>query len=160
MLTPNDLMAFLAQNEIAGEILFLDAPTPTVEAAALALDTLPERVAKSVLFTLPGEVVLAITCGTQLIERRALADAFGVGRKKVRLANAETVLRMTGYPVGTVPPFGHPQALKTIIDPRVLDHAQIYAGGGAHNAMLRLENSRDIVRVSGALLLHLHNLPV
>jgi len=94
-----------------------------------------------------------------LIEQRALASTFGVGRKKVKLADPETVLQMTGYPVGTVPPFGHPQSLRTIIDPRVLEHAQIYAGGGEHNAMLRLENSQDIVRVSGAEILNLHDIP-
>lgn len=160
MLTPNDLLQFLEQNHIAGEILFVDTPTPTVEAAAQALNTQPERIAKSVLFILPDEVVLAITCGTLLIERRALATAFGVGRKKVKLADPETVLQKTGYPVGTVPPFGHPQPLKTVIDPRVLERAQIYAGGGEHNAMLRLENSQDILRVSEAQILNLHNLPV
>ena len=159
MLTANDLIQFMEQNAIAGEILFLDAPTPPVEAAALALGTQPGQVAKSVLFTTPEGAVLAITCGTRRIERRAIAAACGVGRKKVRLANAETVLRVTGYPVGTVPPFGHPQPLRTIVDPRVLDQAQIYAGGGAHQAMLRLENPQDLVRVSGAQILNLHDLP-
>lgn len=159
MLTPNDLLKFMEKNTIAGEILFLDAPTPTVEAAAMALNTQPNRIAKSVLFTLPEGTVLAITCGTSLIEQRALASAFGVGRKKVKLADPKTVLQMTGYPVGTVPPFGHPQPLRTVIDPRVLEHALIYAGGGEHNAMLRLDNSQDIVRVSDATILNLHDLP-
>ena len=113
MLKPSDLQDFMEQNKIDGEIVFLDEPTPTVEVAAKVVGTHPDQIVKSVLFTVRDDRVIAMACGTQLIERRAIAALYGVGRKQVKLANAEIVLETTGYPVGTVPPFGHPQPIRT-----------------------------------------------
>jgi prolyl-tRNA editing enzyme YbaK/EbsC (Cys-tRNA(Pro) deacylase) len=67
----------------------------------------------------------------------------------VRLADAATVEAITGYPVGGVPPLGHPQLLRTLIDRRVLAEPEVYAGGGALNALLRIAPA-EIVRWTGA----------
>jgi prolyl-tRNA editing enzyme YbaK/EbsC (Cys-tRNA(Pro) deacylase) len=158
MLEPSDLLKFMEENGIEGEMVHLDMPTPTVETAAQAVGTHPDQIVKSVLFTVRDDRVLAIACGTQLIENRIIAGLFGVGRKRVKLANAEIVLDSTGYPVGTVPPFGHPKPLRTLIDPKVLEQSHIYAGGGAHNTLVRL-NPQDILEITNAQIIDLHNLP-
>jgi len=49
-LGPAELEAFMRANQIPGKILQLDAPTPTVDAAAQVVQTLPERIVKSILF--------------------------------------------------------------------------------------------------------------
>lgn len=156
MLTPNDLQTFMDANHIPGKILFLEVPTPTVEAAAQAVGTDPEQIVKSVLFRVGEEGVLAITSGTRPIDQRVIAALYGVGRKRVKLADAETVLNITGYPVGTVPPFGHANPSRTLIDPSVLEHSEIYAGGGAHNALVRLD-PREILCVTQAEVIDLHS---
>lgn len=160
MLTPPDLQAFMDQHGILGEIIFLKNETPTVEAAAHALGTQPEHIGKSVLFTTKdNDCILAVSCGTRLIERRVIAKLLGVGRKRVRLAHPEIVLQLTGYPVGTVPPFGHPSPLRTLLDPGVLELNQIYVGGGAHNAMLKI-SPQDVLAASKAEIIDLHTLSV
>ncbi|MBG7609918.1 MAG: YbaK/EbsC family protein [Anaerolineae bacterium] len=148
MLTPSDLQRYLDKLNIAGEILFLESPTLTVLAAASVVNTQPDQIIKSVLFTINSEMVLAIAGGTKPIERRVIASLYGVGRKRVKLAPADVVLAITGYPVGAVPPFGHPQPIRTLLDPRVLAHKEVFGGGGAHNALLRLapESVRDITQ--------------
>jgi prolyl-tRNA editing enzyme YbaK/EbsC (Cys-tRNA(Pro) deacylase) len=83
-----------------------------------------------------------------------LADHLGVSRKRLRLANSEQVLAITGYPVGTVPPFGHRQRLETLIEQRVLAQQVIYVGGGEINALLRLE-SRDLLAATQATVVSL-----
>jgi prolyl-tRNA editing enzyme YbaK/EbsC (Cys-tRNA(Pro) deacylase) len=153
-----DLQDFMAREGILGEILTLDVPTPTVETAAQALGVEPRQIVKSVLFTVPDDAVLTLSCGDQLVERRVVAAFFSVSRKKVKLAPADLVLSLTGYPVGGVPPFGHHKLLRTLMDPRVLGFDEIYAGGGAHNAMVRL-NPRDISRVTQAEIVDLHTRP-
>jgi prolyl-tRNA editing enzyme YbaK/EbsC (Cys-tRNA(Pro) deacylase) len=158
ILTPADLQTFMQANAIRGEIVYLDTPTPTVEAAAEAVGTQPSRIIKSVLFTIDGAYVLAIAAGTRLIERRAIAAHFGVGRKRVKLADADTVLAITGYPVGTVPPFGHPEPVRSLIDPALFDLNFVYAGGGAHNALVRL-HPEDIHRATNGEVLDLHTAP-
>lgn len=158
MLKPADLQAFMDVNDIPGEIVFLDVPTPTVEAAAQAVGTNPSQIVKSVLFTTHQTHVLAIASGTLLIEQRAIAAHFGVGRKRVKLAPPETVLAVSGYPVGTVPPFGHKTPVQCLIDPLVFEMDVVYAGGGAYNALVRL-HPKDILRITQAEVLDLHNRP-
>ena len=154
--TTTDLQTFMDENGILGEILFLDVPTPTVESAAEAVGTDPARIVKSVLFRIRERGVLAIASGTQPIERRTIASLYEVGRKRVKLADPETVLRTTGYPVGTVPPFGHAIPSRTLLDPQVLAFSEVYAGGGAHNALVRLD-PKDILRVTQAEVIDLHS---
>jgi Cys-tRNA(Pro) deacylase len=153
-LTPADLQAYLQQRGIAGEIYHLDVPTPTVMAAVQAVNTDPDRVVKSILFLVNGQPVLTITTGTKPVEQKAVARLFGVGRKRVKLASPEAVLDATGYLVGAVPPVGHRRPIPVVVDYNVINYDHVYAGGGAENALVRL-NPQDIVRDSAARLANL-----
>jgi prolyl-tRNA editing enzyme YbaK/EbsC (Cys-tRNA(Pro) deacylase) len=149
-----ELRGFMQAHGVQGEIMYLDVLTPTVEAAAQAVHARPEQIIKSILFMVNDQPVLAVACGLSAIGRRAIADLYGVGKKRVKLATPEMVLEISGYEVGAMPPFGHRQALSTLIDRRVLDQSVAYAGGGADNALVRLD-PHEILRVSGAKVLDL-----
>ena len=149
-----ELQGFMQDRGIRGEILRLDVPTPTVEAAAHAVNAQPEQIIKSILFIVGEQPVLAIACGLATIGRRAIADLYGVGKKRVKLATPEKVVEISGYEVGAMPPFGHRQPLSTLIDRRVLEITEAYAGGGAENALVRLDPV-EIQRASGAKILDL-----
>jgi len=153
-LGPTDLEEYMQENNIPGEVLHLEVPTPTVVAAAQAVDTQPERIVKSILFMVAGLPVLAVTCGQTYVDRRVLAAVYSVGRKKVKLADPETVVRETGFEVGAMPPFGHRDPLPTWIDKRVLEQPDVFAGGGAENALVRLAPA-DIVNVTQGQVLDL-----
>ncbi len=154
-MTAAALEDFLQAHAIAGELLRLAEHTPTVEDAARVLGTTVDGIAKSVLFVqdVPGEpaerAVLVIANGLNRVDYRRVADCLGLSRRRLKLADAETVLALTGQPVGGVAPFGHPRPLRTLIDRRVLEQPQVYAGGGALDALLRIAPS-EIVRVTGA----------
>jgi prolyl-tRNA editing enzyme YbaK/EbsC (Cys-tRNA(Pro) deacylase) len=158
MKTSVDLQKYLDDNEINGEIIFLDEATPTVETAASALGTTPDKIVKSVLFTVGSELVLAITRGPRFIERRAIAAHFNVGRKQVKLASPSSVISTTGYPVGTVPPFGYYEPIRVLMDYSVLEPSEIFAGGGAYNALLRID-PRELLSITGVTILDLHKRP-
>jgi prolyl-tRNA editing enzyme YbaK/EbsC (Cys-tRNA(Pro) deacylase) len=96
--------------------------------------------------------VLAITSGVNRIDRRRIAKHFGVGRKRVRLADESQVQKSTGYPVGAVPPYGHPEPLLTLIDSGVLKHDVVYAGGGASDHLMRVETSEILQITQGEVL--------
>jgi prolyl-tRNA editing enzyme YbaK/EbsC (Cys-tRNA(Pro) deacylase) len=147
-----ELTGFMLAHAVQGEILHLSVPTPTVEAAAQAVNASPEQIIKSILFMVGGQAVLAVAYGKLSIARKAIADLFGVGKKRVKLATPEMVLEISGYEVGAMPPFGHRQPLVTLIDTRVLDMSESYAGGGAENALIRL-NPQEILKVTGARVL-------
>jgi len=124
VLTPSDLAHFLREKELRAELLALSMKTPTVEAAAEAVGTSSQKIVKSLLFMVDDRPVLAITSGANRIDRRRIAKNFGVGRKRVRLADENQVQAATGYTVGAVPPFGHPE-------PLLSGNPACYAGRGA-----------------------------
>lgn len=133
-----DLEQYCREHHLEAQVVRLEVPTPTVQAAADALGCPPEQIVKTVLFLVDSSPVVAITNGLQPIDRRVIADHYQVGKKRVRLAQAEEVARYTGYTAGALPPFGHLTALPTLLDQQVLAQAQVYAGGGSENALLRL----------------------
>jgi len=147
-----ELQAYMQSHQIPGEIVALNVPTPTVESAAIAANTQVNQIIKSILFLVGDEPVLAIACGLSNIDRRAIADLCGVGKKRVKLASPEAVLEISGYEVGAMPPFGHRQPLKTVIDRKVLGYPDAYAGGGAENALVHL-NPQDLLRATGGVVL-------
>ncbi len=150
----DELRIYIQARSIPAEIVQLDVPTPTVETAALAVGTHVDQIIKSILFMADEHPVLAIACGLSNIRRRAIANLYSVGKKRVKLATPDMVLEISGYEVGAMPPFGHRQLLNTVIDRRVLDFTDAYAGGGAENVLLHL-NPQDILRVTGARVLDL-----
>lgn len=154
MLGPLDLQSFMERSEIRAELITLSVETPTVTDAARAVGTSPDRIIKSLVFMVDGKPVLAIASGINRIDRRPIATHFGVGRKRVKLANEAQVLDVTGYAIGTVPPFGQRQRLMTLIDPRIFEHEEVYAGGGAIDTLVRVSPT-EIQRVTGAIKIDL-----
>ncbi len=151
----NDLAAFMEDEGILGDIVFLDDETPTVEAAAAAVGVQPEQIGKSLLFLTPDEPILVIACGTTRVSYKRLAQYLGINRKKLKLAKAAEVLTVTGYRVGTVPPFGHRRPLSTLIESDVINQDDLYAGGGEINALVHLSTA-ELCRVTGAEIVNLH----
>ncbi len=146
------LALFIRSYAIAATLIEPAQETPTVALAAQALGCQPEQIVKSVLFVVRGgerdSQLLVIANGVTQIDSRQLADLLGVGRKRIRLAPADVVLAVTGYPAGGVPPFGFPDPLPTIIDPRVFDQAIVYGGGGDHHTMMRITPA-ELLRITG-----------
>lgn len=148
MLDDRDLWAFMQANQVQGEIIHLETPTPTVETAAQAMGVQPEQIVKTVLFIINETTpVLAIACGLGRIDPRCLAARYQVNRKKVKLADADTVQRLTGYAAGAVPPFGHLQRFPTLLDACIQAAPMVYAGGGTRSALVRVAPA-EIARVT------------
>lgn len=159
-MSPNALPAYLATHAVAGDLLHLSDHTPTVEDAARVMGTTVDRIVKSVVFVQAGDgslaerAVLVIANGRERVDYKRVADCLGISRRRLKLADAETVLALTGQPVGGVAPFGHPQPLRTLLDRRVLAQPEVFAGGGALDALLRIA-PHEIVRATGAVVVEL-----
>jgi prolyl-tRNA editing enzyme YbaK/EbsC (Cys-tRNA(Pro) deacylase) len=149
-LNADDLQSFLQTNGISAEVLRLPVPTPTVETAAQAVGAQVEQIVKSILFLINDQPVLAITCGTAYVERRVIGELYGVGKKRVKLASKEEVRTLSGC----MPPFGHCQPMRSLLDRGVLESNEVFAGGGADNALMRI-SPQEILRVSKAEVLNL-----
>lgn len=151
MFTTDDVQHFIDQHELDASLIRGIGHTPTVPEAAMALGVHEEQIVKTLLFLLrtssepsdePAPVVV-IGNGTNHIDKKALAQRFAIGKKRVRLAPPDVVLDILGYPAGGVPPFAHKTQLPMIVDRSVLDAQQaygdvIYAGGGDDETMMKL----------------------
>jgi prolyl-tRNA editing enzyme YbaK/EbsC (Cys-tRNA(Pro) deacylase) len=149
LLTPADLAAFILREGIAAELVPMDVETPTVPAAAAALGVAPAQIIKSLLFLVRQEPMLVIVCGDATVDRRVLGDRFGVGKKQIKLADADTVLAILGYPVGGVPPFGHANPVPVLLDRSVQAWDAIYGGGGDDHTLLRIA-PEELARATNA----------
>jgi Cys-tRNA(Pro) deacylase len=152
-----DLEEFIHSQGIEAEIIAYSSETPTVQAAADVVGCAPAQIVKSLLFLVDQQPVLAISPGQLKIDRRKIASHFGVGRKRVRLADADEVQEQTGYPVGAVPPFGLKKPVPALLDPAVLDYETVYAGGGSSDRLLRIPSS-ELMRITAATMVSLQSI--
>jgi prolyl-tRNA editing enzyme YbaK/EbsC (Cys-tRNA(Pro) deacylase) len=148
MLTSRELTEFFAENQIEAEIIFLEEETRTVAEAAAVLGVDADQIIKSLLFLADGEPVLVINNGVARVAWKRLADYLGVSRRRLKTADSETVLAITGYPVGAVPPFGHKTKLRTVVAAAVYEQQIIYGGGGEIHALMQLTTD-ELQRVVG-----------
>jgi len=144
-----DLQKFIDSENISAEILTMDGHTPTVEDAARELDVEPEQIIKSLVFKVRDEPILVINNGLARVDRRKLARYLDVGRKWARFATPEQALEITGFVVGSMPPFGHLTCMRTLLDRAVSNQDVIFGGGGDINAMMRL-TPVELIKVTGA----------
>ena len=143
------LQMFIDDHHIQATILPLSEHTLTVGDAARALAVGTDQIIKSLIFHIDGDPLLVINNGLARVDRRKLADYLGVGRKKVKFASPDKAFALTGFVVGSMPPFGHKQKLRTLVDTAVTQLDIIYGGGGDIDAMMRL-TSEELLSVSQA----------
>ena len=107
------------------EPLNFDQPTPTSHAAALAIGCTVAEIAKSILMVVGKTPVLVVTSGDSKIKSSRLKKAAGL-TGKVRLPDADELLRYTGYRPGGVSPFLLPESLPVFIDKSLQRFTTVY----------------------------------
>ena len=138
-LSEHDLAAYLRDAGVEAELVRPGVPTPTVPDAARALGVAPTAIIKSLVFTADGDPLLVIAAGEARVRMPALARALGTSRRGVKLASPDETLAMTGFVVGSMPPFGHRSTLPTLVDSvSVPVGGVVYGGGGGTDVLLRV----------------------
>ena len=121
--------------------------TRTAADAALAIGVDLGQIVKSLVFSVDGEVVVALVSGDNRLDEAKLARAAG-GHQAWR-EDADTVREATGFPVGAVPPFGHREPLRIFVDRDLLQYEELWAAAGSshHNFCITPDS---LVRATGA----------
>jgi Cys-tRNA(Pro) deacylase len=125
------------------------ASTATAPEAAAAAGCELGAIVKSLLFLVDGQPMLVLVAGDRMADQKKIAALLKVGKKKVKLADAETVLRVTGYEVGGVPPVGHNSKLPVLVDESLGHFETVWAAAGMHNAVFPIAYSSLIVITCG-----------
>lgn len=117
--------------------------------AARALGVEPERVFKTLLTTVDGELTVAVVPVTTTLDLKALAAA--VGGKRAVMADRAVAERATGYVVGGISPLGQRSAHPTVVDESVELFAAVLVSAGRRGLDVELAPA-DLVRLTAAAL--------
>lgn len=116
-------------------ILIAPEGTHTAADAAAAAACELGQIVKTLAVYAGGAPLLALVPGDRRLDDRLIAARFGVGRKQIRMANAEQVLVLTGYPVGGVSPFGLPASLPVLLDESFQRFDAVWVAAGTATAI-------------------------
>jgi len=120
--------SFLARFEL--EVWEFDASTHTSELAAQAVGVTVGQIAKTILFTAGPQAVMVVTSGDAKVNQSKLKQLMGFSGK-LKLADAETTMELTGFPPGGVCPFAIKNPIPVLIDQSMLRFPVVYAAAGS-----------------------------
>ena len=114
------------------------------EEAAAALGMASDRIFKTLVADVAGELVVAVVPVARQLDLKALAAA--AGAKRAALADPALATRVTGYVVGGISPLGQRTPLRTFLDASAAGFPTIFVSAGkrglqvelAPNVLLRL----------------------
>jgi prolyl-tRNA editing enzyme YbaK/EbsC (Cys-tRNA(Pro) deacylase) len=126
---------------LAIEVVHLAEGTRTAEEAARACGCGVDQIVKSIVFRVAGtdRHLLFLTAGGNRVDPAKAAAVAGAPLEK---ADAASVRAHTGFAIGGVAPIGHLGPIATWIDPRLLDHATVWAAAGTPNHVFSVDPRR------------------
>ena len=119
--------------------------TRTAVDAAKAVGCELDQIVKSLIFAAGDGHVLALTAGGNRVDTELLGIEVGA---TISRADADGVRAATGFAIGGTPPFGHVEAIPTIVDPRLLDFDEVWAAAGTPDSVFAISPA-TLVEVSG-----------
>jgi prolyl-tRNA editing enzyme YbaK/EbsC (Cys-tRNA(Pro) deacylase) len=130
---------FLIQHNFACLVKELPDSTRTAEEAARAIGCDVAQIAKSLIFidTLSGNPILVIASGTTYVDVKKIEQATGLQLAK---AEGKVVKERVGFAIGGVPPVGHNEKIKTLLDPTLKNYEHIWAAAGTPFAVFQLRS--------------------
>lgn len=153
MLHPTAQRVAAAARELGLEIAIKEftATTRTAEDAANAVGCTVAQIVKSLLFVVDGRPIITLVSGPNRLDEAKLAALCGVGKNRVKRADADTVREATSFAIGGVPPFGHATPLSVYIDQDFWQFEVIWAAAGTPNAVFAITPA-DLARVTGGVV--------
>jgi prolyl-tRNA editing enzyme YbaK/EbsC (Cys-tRNA(Pro) deacylase) len=139
------IQAELAARGAGGEVVELAASTRTSQEAATAIGTTVAQIAKSLVFLAGEAPILVIASGINRVSMEKLAAHLGAPATR---PDAETVKRLTGFPIGGVAPVGHAVPLRVLIDRDLLQYDEVWAAAGTPNAVFQT-TPEELARITG-----------
>ncbi len=124
--------------------------------AAQALGVEAERVFKTLLADVDGELAVAIVPVGSQLDLKALAAA--VGGKRATMAEPAAAERASGYVVGGISPLGLRRRLRTVLDVSATSHSTILVSGGRRGLDVELTPG-DLVRLTAGRVAAIADLP-
>lgn len=127
--------AFLDEKGYGDRVMEFEVSSATVELAAVAVGTEPERIAKSLTFMVEEGPVMIVCAGDAKVANAKYKAFF---HTKAKMLTAEEVVEYIGHAVGGVCPFGIKDGVKVYLDESLKRFDTIYPACGSSNSAVRL----------------------
>lgn len=115
--------------------------------ASEALGAAPERVFKTLVAEVDGNLTVGVVPVAAQLDLKALAAA--AGGKKAAMATVAAAERATGYVTGGISPLGQRRRLPVVVDASALEFPTVFCSGGRRGLEIELAPA-DLVRAAGA----------
>jgi prolyl-tRNA editing enzyme YbaK/EbsC (Cys-tRNA(Pro) deacylase) len=129
------------------EVVELPTSARTSAEAAAAIGVGVGQIAKSLVFAVDGEPVVAVLSGTDRLDPDKLCLA--LGGATVERADADAVRAATGFPIGGVSPLAH--AARVVVDHGLAAYDVVWAAAGTPHAVFPTTFD-ELVVVSGGVV--------
>ncbi|HEX9090215.1 MAG TPA: YbaK/EbsC family protein [Anaerolineales bacterium] len=134
-------------------------PPSTQKGATNVADILGLRAhqtVKTLIFKMEeGEYVLIMVSADLNVVSGQLKKA--VGSRNVKLASSEEVINITGYQIGSIPPFSwQPQGFRSFVDRKLMDEDTLAVGAGVWGNEILITPS-NLIKASLATVVNLTN---
>lgn len=117
------------------------------EAAADALGVPHDRLFKTLVTEIDGDLTVAVVPVSATLDLKALAGA--TGGKRAAMADPAQAERVTGYVRGGISPLGQRKKLPTVVDASASAFPTIYVSAGRRGLQVELAPA-DLIRLTGA----------
>lgn len=130
----------------ANTVRELDVPVRTAAAAAEAVGCTTEQIVKSLVFrgATSGTPVLVVASGGNRVSVTKLEALLG---EPVAMGDPRFVREVTGFAIGGIPPLGHAQRLRTVVEANLLTIGSLWAAAGHPNSLFPL-SADELVRLT------------
>ena len=132
-------------------VVEFEQPSRTAQQAADAIGCELDQIVKSLVFRGDDDrPVLVLTAGGNRVDEAVIGARLG---RPVKMADAAFVRTHTGYAIGGVPPFGHPEPIETLVDEDLLGFTEIWAAAGTPNTVFAIVPDR-LLEITGGSRIH------
>ena len=136
----------------ADQVRELPADTSTAEAAAHAVGAPQGSIVKSLVFLADGAPMLVLVSGDQRADVKRLRAQLGLSKRRLRIAQPAEVLEYTGFEVGGVPPVGHENPLRTLVDRTLNRFETVWAAAGNAHAVFPIAYDQLVTLTGGEVM--------
>ena len=138
---------YFEQFGLREKVMEFETSSATVELAAQALNTKPERIAKTLSFKKENSCFLVLAAGDARIDNPKFKAEF---ETKAKMLSPDEVIEMLGHQIGGVCPFAIPQDVPVYLDVSLQRFETIFPACGSSNSAIEL-TCDDLYKYSNAL---------
>lgn len=143
-----EVLRAAARSGLTLDIVVTAQSARTAEEAALACGCDVGQIVKSVAFrgATRGQPLLLLVSGRNRVDEARAAEAAG---EAIARPDAAFVRRVTGFAIGGIPPFGHDEPMRTLLDETLLAYPVLWAAAGTPNTVFAIAPA-TLRQVTGA----------